>query len=44
MAINYLAVENARLWKYVYDTTASETVAKGELRNAQHHTLSCPWG
>jgi len=31
-------VENARLWKYVDDTTISETVAKGELSNAQRHT------
>ena len=30
-----LVVENARLWKYVDDTTISETVAKGELSNAQ---------
>ena len=42
--INYLVVENARLWKYVDDTIVPETVAKGELSNAQHHTLSCPWG
>ena len=31
-------VENARLWKYVDDTTISKTVAKGELSNAQRHT------
>ena len=36
--INDLVVENARLWKYVDDTTISETVAKGELSNAQRHT------
>ena len=35
MTINDLVVENARLWKYVDDTTISETVAKGELSNAQ---------
>ena len=29
--INDLVVKNARLWKYVDDTTISETVAKGEL-------------
>ena len=33
--INDLVVENARLWKYVDNTTVSETVAKGELSNAQ---------
>ena len=33
-----LVVENARLWKYVHDTTISEKVAKGELSNAQRHT------
>ena len=33
-----LVVENARLWKYVDDTTISETVAKGELSNAQRTT------
>ena len=35
--INDLVVKNARLWKYVDDTTISETVAKGELliSNAQ---------
>ena len=35
--INDLAVKNALLWKYVDDTTISETVAKGELitSNAQ---------
>ena len=36
--INDLVVENARLWKYVDDTTISETVAKGELSNAQRTT------
>lgn len=36
--VNDLVVENARLWKYVDDTTISETVAKGELSNAQRHT------
>ena len=36
--INDLVVENARLWKYVDDTTISETVAKGELSKAQRHT------
>ena len=29
--INDLIVENARLWKYVDDTTMSESVAKGNL-------------
>ena len=29
--INDLIVENARLWKYVDDTTISESVAKGNL-------------
>ena len=33
-----LVVENARLWKYVDDTTISETVAKGELSNAKRTT------
>ena len=35
--INDLVVKNARLWKYVDDTTISEKVAKGELiiSNAQ---------
>ena len=35
--INDLVVKNARLWKYVDDTTISETVAEGELiiSNAQ---------
>ena len=35
--INDLVVKKARLWKYVDDTTISETVAKGELiiSNAQ---------
>ena len=28
--INDLVVKNARLWKYIDDTTISETVAKGE--------------
>ena len=33
--INDLVVENARLWKYVDDTTVSdETVAKGNLGGA----------
>ena len=36
--IKDLAVENARLWKYLDDTTISETVAKGELSNAQRTT------
>ena len=36
--INDLVVENARSWKYVDDTTISETVAKGELSNAQRYT------
>ena len=31
--INDLIVENARLWKYVDDTTISESVAKGNLPN-----------
>ena len=37
IVINDLVVKNARLWKYVDDTTISETVAKGELiiSNAQ---------
>ena len=26
------------LWKYVDDTTVSETVAKGELSNGRRHT------
>ena len=41
MLINDLVAENARLWKYVHDTKASiisETVAKGELSNAQRIT------
>ena len=35
--INDLVVKNARLWKYVDDTTISKTVAKGEqiISNAQ---------
>ena len=37
--INDLVVENARFWKYVDDTTISETVAKGELSNEQRHTV-----
>ena len=36
--INDLVVENARLWKYVDDTTISEIVAKGKLSNAQRTT------
>jgi len=36
--VNDLVVENARLWKYVDDTTISKTVAKGELSKAQRHT------
>ena len=36
--INDLVVENACLWKYVADTTISETVAKEELNNAQRTT------
>ena len=38
--INDLVVKNARLWKYVDDTTISETVRKGELiiSNAQRTT------
>ena len=37
IVINDLVVKNARLWKYVDDTTISKTVAKGELiiSNAQ---------
>ena len=37
IVINDLVVKNTRLWKYVDDTTISETVAKGELiiSNAQ---------
>ena len=38
MMINDLVVENPRLWIYVDDTTISETVAKGELSNAQRTT------
>ena len=41
MLINDLVTENALLWKYVNDTKASiisETVAKGELSNAQRIT------
>ena len=38
IVINDLVVKNARLWKYVDDTTISETVAKGELSNAQRTT------
>ena len=33
--INDLAVNNALLWKYVDDTTASEIVSKGDQSNAQ---------
>ena len=33
-----LTVENARLWKFVDNTTISETVAKGELSNARRTT------
>ena len=36
--INDLVVENVHSWKYVDDTTISETVAKGELSNAQRYT------
>ena len=36
--INDLVVEHVRLWKYVDDTTISETVAKRELSNAQRNT------
>ena len=36
--INDLVVENARLWKYVDDTTISETVAKEQLSIAQRIT------
>ena len=36
--INDLVVEKAGLLKYVDDTTISETVAKGELSNAQRTT------
>ena len=36
--INDLGVENPRLWISVDDTTISETVAKGELSNAQRTT------
>lgn len=35
--INDLVVENARSWKYVDNTTISETMAKGELSNAQRY-------
>ena len=35
---NDLVVENAPLWKCVDDTTISETVARGELSNAQRYT------
>ena len=33
--INDVAVNNALLWKYMDDTTASEIVSKGDQRNAQ---------
>ena len=33
--INDFVVENARLWKYLDDTTIFETVTKGELTNIQ---------
>lgn len=33
--INYLAITNALLWKYVDDTRASEVVTKGQICNAQ---------
>ena len=33
-----VVVENARLWRYIDDTTISETVAKGELSNTQRTT------
>ena len=33
--INDVAVNNALLWKYVDDTTASEIVSKGDQSNAQ---------
>ena len=36
--INDLVVEHAPLWKYVDEINISETVAKGELSNAQRHT------
>ena len=36
--INDFGVENPRLWISVDDTTISETVAKGELSNAQRTT------
>ena len=36
--INDLVVENARLWKYVDDTTISEIVAKEQLSIAQRIT------
>ena len=35
--INDLVVKNARLWKYVDDTTISKTVAKGELIISNAH-------
>jgi len=35
ITINDLAVNNALLWKYVDDTTASEIVRKGDQSNAQ---------
>ena len=43
--INDLVVKNARLWKYVDDTTISETVAKEELiiSNAQRIVLKIEW-
>ena len=37
IVINDLVVKNARLWKYVDDTTISETVAKGELIISNAH-------
>ena len=37
IVINDLVVKNARLWKYVDDTTISKTVAKGELIISNAH-------
>ena len=33
--INDLAINNASIWKYVDDTTASEVIRKGQVSNAQ---------
>ena len=33
--INDLAINNASIWKYADDTTASEVIRKGQVSNAQ---------